>query len=66
MPLIELLVANLEIKTTTFTMIGMAKHMLVSHLCKSGARVLHKYSKVATFIHIRSLNSLALNNPNKF
>ena len=63
---IELPVANFKIETTTFTWTWMAKRMLVSCLCKSDARVLHKYSKVETFIRIRSLNSLALKLPNKF
>ena len=62
----KLPVANLEIDTTIFTWTGMAKRMFVSRLCKSGAIVLHKYSKVETFIHMCPLNSLALNEPNTF
>ena len=44
----------------------MAKRNLVSCLCKSSARVVHKYSKVETSIRMRPLNSLALNEPNRF
>ena len=62
----ELSVANLEIDTTTFTWIGIAKRNLVSRLCKCGARILHKYSKVESSIRMRPLNSLALNEPNRF
>ena len=62
----ELSVANLEIETTIFTWTGMAKRNLVSCLCKFGARVVHKYSKVETSIRMRPLNSLALNEPNRF
>ena len=63
---IELPVANLEIDTATFTWTGMTKRILVSCLNKSGARILHKYSKVETSIRIRPLNSLALKLPNMF
>ena len=62
----ELPVANLKIATTTFTWTGMAKRNLVSCLCKSGVRVVHKYSKVETSICMRPLNSLALNEPKRF
>ena len=60
----ELPVANLEIDTAIFIWTGMARRNLVSCLCKSGARVLHKYSKVDTSIRMRPLNSLSLNDPN--
>lgn len=43
-----------------------ANRMFVFCLRNNGAGVLHKYSKVETSIRIRPLNSLALNNPNKF
>ena len=66
MTCIELHVANLEIDIATLICTGMAKRMLVSCLRKSGARVPHKYSKVKTSIRIRPLNSLALNEPNRF
>ena len=62
---IEFHVASLEIDTTTFTWIRMATCMSVSCVRKSGARVLHKYSKVEMFIRMRPLNSLTLNEPNK-
>ena len=66
MLLIELHVANLNMDTATFTWTGTAKCMLVSCLVRKGARVLHKYSNVDTSMRIRHLNSLALNDPNKF
>ena len=62
---IKLPVANMEIDTTTITRTGMAKRNLVSCLCKSGPRVLHKYSKVKMSIRMRPLNSLSLNDPNR-
>lgn len=62
---IELLVANLEISTSTFTWTGMVKCNVVSCLYKSSARVVHKYSQVKTSIRMRPLNSLALNEPKK-
>ena len=62
----ELPEANLVIDTTIFTCTGMARRMFVSRLCKSGARLLHKYSNVETSIRMRPLNSLELNEPNKF
>ena len=62
---IKLHVTNLEFDIATFTWIGMAKRKLVSCLCKLGTIVLHKYSEVKTTIHMRHLNSLALNEPNK-
>ena len=52
--------------TTTFTWTGMANCMLVSCQCKSGARVVQKYSNVETSIRMRLLNSLALNEPIRF
>lgn len=61
----ELPMANLDIDTATFTWTGMVPRMFVSCLCKSGVRVLHKYSKVDTSILMRPLNSLALNKPSK-
>ena len=61
----ELPVANLEIDTTTFTWTGMAKCNLMSCVCKSGARVQHKYSKMKMSIRIHPLNSLLLNDPNR-
>ena len=44
----------------------MVKRNLMSCLCKSGARVVHKYSKIETSIRMRPLNSLALNEPKRF
>ena len=63
---IELPVANLDMDTTTFTWTGKANHKCVSFLVSAGARVTHKYSNVDMFMCIRPLNSLALNDPNKF
>lgn len=63
---IELHVANLEIATATFTWTGMANRMFVFRLCKSGARVLHKYSDVDTSVRMRPLNSLAVNESKRF
>ena len=66
MACIELPVANLEIATATLTWTGMAIRSRVSYLCKSGARVLHKFSNVERSILIRPLNSRALNEPKRF
>ena len=63
---IEILVANLEIATTTFTWTRMVNRMYVSCFCKWDARVLYKYSNVKTSIRMRPLNSLALNEPKRF
>ena len=63
---IKLLVANLHMDTVTFTWTGTANRMFVSYLVMKGARVLHKYSNVDTSMRIRPLNSLALNDLNKF
>ena len=62
----ELFVANLKMNTTILTWTGTANRMFISCLCKNGARVLHKYSNVDTFMRIRPLNSLALNDPSRF
>lgn len=56
----------LEIEIGTFTCTSTADRMLVSCLCNEGAREKHKNSNVKTSIHMRLLNSLALNEPSKF
>lgn len=48
---IELHVTNLDIDTTILTWTGMADHMFVSCLSKSGARVLYKYILKSGHIH---------------
>ena len=63
---IELSVTNIDVDTTTFTWTGTASRMCIFYLVKKGGRVLHKYSNIDTSMRIRPLNSLALNNPNKF